>query len=72
MIVFNRSIIDDILTLQYGQQPHLPIFPSSEVEFFTKAINANIWFEKDTNENIISLTLSQEGEKIKAKKQVEK
>jgi CubicO group peptidase (beta-lactamase class C family) len=66
---FRVSVMGDSLMLHYGQQPPLPIFPSSEVEFFTKAINAGIHFEKDDKANVVSLTVSQEGNQIKADKQ---
>jgi CubicO group peptidase (beta-lactamase class C family) len=58
------------LTFQYGQQPPLPIFPSSEVEFFSKAVNTTIRFERDDEAKIISMLISQEGNQIKADKQV--
>lgn len=57
------------LMLQHGQQPPLPIFPSSEVEFFTKVVNMNIRFEMDDKTGVVSLTVSQEGNQIKADKQ---
>ncbi len=67
---FQISVMGDHLMLHYGQQPPLSIYPSSEVEFFTKAINADIHFEKDDKANVVSLTVSQEGHPIKADKQV--
>ena len=67
---FRISVMGDHLMLHYGQQPPLPIYPSSEVEFFTKAINADIHFEKDDKAGVVSLTVSQEGHAIKANKQV--
>lgn len=66
---FRISVIGDSLMLHYGQQPPLPIFPSSEVEFFTKAINADIRFERDEKAGVVSLTVSQAGNQIKADKQ---
>lgn len=57
------------LMLQHGQQPPLPISPSSEVEFFTKVVNMNIRFEMDDKTGVVSLTVSQEGNQIKADKQ---
>lgn len=57
------------LMLQHGQQPPLPISPSSEVEFFTKVVNTNIRFEMDDKAGVVSLTVSQEGNQIKADKQ---
>ena len=41
---FRVSVSGDKVMLQYGQQPPLPIFPSSEVEFFARVINAKIRF----------------------------
>ena len=67
---FRVSVRGDNLMFQYGQQPPLPIFPSSDVEFFTKAVNTNIRFEKDNKACVVSLTVTQEGNQIKADKQV--
>lgn len=67
---FRVSITGGNLMFQYGQQPPLAIFPSSEVEFFTKAVNANIHFEKDDKASVVSLIISQEGNQIKADKEV--
>jgi CubicO group peptidase (beta-lactamase class C family) len=61
---------DDRLMLQYGQQSPLPIYPSSETEFFTKALNTNIRFDKDDKADIVALIVSQEGSQIKANRQV--
>lgn len=66
---FRVNIPGDGLILQYGQQTPLPIFPSSDVEFFTKALNTNIRFEKDDQGDIVALTISQEGNEIKADRQ---
>lgn len=67
---FLISVMGDNLMLHYGQQPPLPIFPSSEVEFFTRALNADIRFERNDKVGVVSLTVSQEGNQIKADKQV--
>jgi CubicO group peptidase (beta-lactamase class C family) len=69
---FQVSVMDDYLRLHFGEQPSLPIFPSAELEFFTKAINADIRFEKDDEGRIVRLKLSQEGNQIKADKQASK
>jgi CubicO group peptidase (beta-lactamase class C family) len=69
---FRVSAADDNLMLHYGVQPPLPILPTSEVEFFTKVANASMHFEKDDESRIISMTLSQEGNQIKAEKQCKK
>ncbi|MEA5506373.1 DUF3471 domain-containing protein [Halotia wernerae UHCC 0503] len=52
---------DGNLFLQCGQQPPLQFFPTSELEFFAKAVNTNISFEKDDTGNITAMTLSQAG-----------
>jgi CubicO group peptidase (beta-lactamase class C family) len=65
---FRVSTAGDHLVFQYGQQPPLSIFPSSEVEFFTKAVNTNIRFEKDAKTNIVSLIIRQEDNQINADK----
>jgi CubicO group peptidase (beta-lactamase class C family) len=63
---FKVTLDGEGLVLQYRQQPPLRIFPSSESEFFTKALNAVILFEKDENARICSMTIKQDGNEIKA------
>jgi CubicO group peptidase (beta-lactamase class C family) len=60
---------DGNLLLQCGQQPSLQFFPTSELEFFAKAVNTSILFEKDDTDSIVSMTLSQADQQIKAKRQ---
>ncbi|MBD3886489.1 beta-lactamase family protein [Phormidium tenue FACHB-886] len=64
--------------LQCGQQLPLQFFPTSELEFFAKAVNTSIFFEKDNTGNIVAMTLSQAdvmslrpqaGKQIRAEKQ---
>jgi CubicO group peptidase (beta-lactamase class C family) len=69
-IQFRVSVMGDTLMLHYGQQPPLPIFPSSEVDFFAKALNVEIRFEKDDKAKIVALTINQEGNRLKAERQV--
>jgi CubicO group peptidase (beta-lactamase class C family) len=57
------------LNFQYEQQPPLPIFPSSEFEFFSTVVNTSIIFEKDDKGKIISMVINQSGSQIKADKQ---
>lgn len=52
---------DGNLFLEWGQQPPLQFFPTSELEFFAKAVNTSISFEKDGTGNIVAMTLSQAG-----------
>lgn len=66
---FRIRASDEGLRLHYREQPPLPIFPSSEEEFFAKAINADIRFERDDQARVVSMTVSQEGSQIKAAKQ---
>jgi len=63
------SAAGDRLMLQYGSQPALRIFPTSEAAFFAKAINAAIRFERDEHGAVVSLTLTQEGRPIQADRQ---
>jgi CubicO group peptidase (beta-lactamase class C family) len=65
---FRVGVTGDNLIFQYGQQPPLPIFASSEAEFFTPALNVDIRFDKDDKAGIVALTVSQEGNQIKADK----
>src|SRR6185436_15328687 len=58
---YRISVMDNNLVFQYGQQPPLPIFASSDVEFFTPALNTEIRFEKDSQTGVVALTVSQEG-----------
>jgi hypothetical protein len=52
---------DGNLFLQCGEQPPLQFFPTSELEFFAKALNTSISFEKDGTGNIVAMMLSQAG-----------
>ncbi|MCC5667347.1 DUF3471 domain-containing protein [Nostoc sp. CHAB 5784] len=52
---------DENLFIQSGQQPPLQFFPTSELEFFAKAVNTSICFERDDTGNITAMTLSQAG-----------
>lgn len=52
---------DGNLFLQCGEQPPLQFFPTSELEFFAKALNTSISFEKDDTGNIVAMMLSQAG-----------
>jgi CubicO group peptidase (beta-lactamase class C family) len=60
---------DGNLFLQCGQQPPLQFFPTSELEFFAKAVNTSICFKEDDTGSIVSMTLSQVDQQIKAKRQ---
>jgi CubicO group peptidase (beta-lactamase class C family) len=67
-VELNLEVRGKQLMLHYGNQTALPLFPSSELEFFAKAVNATVLFEKNKKGNIIAMTLSQEGHQIKASK----
>ncbi|MEH2179716.1 serine hydrolase domain-containing protein [Nostoc sp.] len=49
------------LFIECDQQPPLQFFPTSELEFFAKAVNTSISFEKDDTGKITAMTLSQAG-----------
>jgi hypothetical protein len=65
---FQLTLVGKSLLLQYQQQQSLPIFPASEAEFFTHALNTTIRFEKDGDARICSLTITQDGKTIKAER----
>ena len=65
---FKVTLDGESLLLQYQQQTPLPIFPASEAEFFTHALNTTIRFEKDGDARICSLTITQDGKTIKAER----
>lgn len=52
---------DENLFIQCGQQQPLQFFPTSELEFFAKAVSTSICFERDDTGNITAMTLSQTG-----------
>jgi hypothetical protein len=58
---------DQLMTQATGQQK-FPIFPSSETEFFLKAINAQISFSTDSAGTVEKLVLHQGGRDIPAPK----
>ncbi|HLO60531.1 MAG TPA: DUF3471 domain-containing protein [Bacteroidales bacterium] len=52
---------DGQLYIQYTGQPELPIFPSSEDEFFLKVVEAHLKFIKDETGKVIHLVHRQNG-----------
>nr|WP_242055401.1 DUF3471 domain-containing protein [Nostoc flagelliforme] len=52
---------DRNLFVQCQQQPPLQFFPTSELEFFAKAVNTNICFEQDETGNVTAMILNQTG-----------
>jgi CubicO group peptidase (beta-lactamase class C family) len=68
---FRVNADDENLTFQYGKQPILSIFPSSDTEFFSKVVNTTICFERGNEAKILSIRVNQAGHQIKADKQVQ-
>jgi CubicO group peptidase (beta-lactamase class C family) len=58
------TVEDDQLMSQASGQGKLPLFASSETEFFNKMVNARIDFIKDNKGKVNSLTLHQHGNDI--------
>lgn len=52
---FKVMIRDGNVFLQCGKQPPLQFFHTSELAFFTKALNTSISFEKDDAGNIVAI-----------------
>ena len=56
------------LFVQLTGQSKFEIFPSSEIKFFLKVVEATVTFNKDEKGNVISLTLNQNGRDISGNK----
>jgi serine-type D-Ala-D-Ala carboxypeptidase/endopeptidase len=54
------------LSVQLTGQPAFPIFPESDGHFFLKVVEATLDFERDAEGRVISLTLHQNGQDIRA------
>ena len=54
--------------LQLAHQSPLQLIPTSELEFFVKAVNVKITFERDDNGSITAMTVSQEGKQMRAER----
>ncbi len=67
--LFEISMDGNQLLFNHGNQPPLPIYPSSSTEFFSRAIDIIIDFEIDYLLKVVSMNISQESEIIKADKQ---
>jgi hypothetical protein len=66
---FRVGITGGGLTLQVGQQPPLPLFAASDVEFFARAVSTSVQFERRDKAGSVSLTVSQDGNQIRADRQ---
>jgi CubicO group peptidase (beta-lactamase class C family) len=60
------SVQDGELWLETAGQPLLPIYPSTELEFFARAVNITLVFHQDEAGEIVGLTLEQEGHMFEA------
>ena len=49
-------------------QPKFDLFPTSETDFFLKAVEAQVSFVKDEQGKVTQLILNQNGRKMPAKK----
>lgn len=67
-LMMNITKENNKLFAQLTGQEKIEIFPSSEKEFFYKVVDAQITFEKDEGGNVVSLTLHQMGQDMKAPK----
>jgi D-alanyl-D-alanine-carboxypeptidase/D-alanyl-D-alanine-endopeptidase len=56
---------EDKLFVQATGQPSFRVYPSSETEFFYKAVDAQITFVKDSTGRVIGLVLHQGGRDMK-------
>lgn len=60
-LTFKVTSWDGNLFVQCEQQSPVQIFPTSELEFFAKAVNTSVSFEKDDIGNITVMSLAQAG-----------
>ena len=59
---------DGKLMAQATGQPKFDLFPTSETDFFLKAVEAQVSFVKDEQGKVTQLILNQNGRKMPAKK----
>ena len=67
-VQFTVAQRDEHLFLQFIDQPAIQLFPTSETNYFMEAINAEIAFEKSSNNSITKLIFKQNGRNISAEK----
>jgi CubicO group peptidase (beta-lactamase class C family) len=68
-VEFTITNLDRAIALQFAQQPALPLLPTSELDFFAKALNTSVAFKKNTAGHITGLTVRQGDNTIEAKRQ---
>lgn len=66
--VFEIKLPGKYLQVKFGDQSFLPVFPESELEFFYKAVDAQLTFKKDESGEIVGLTVHQGGADAYARK----
>ena len=66
--ILTITSVDDQLMVQATGQTSLPVFPKSEREFYYKAVEAQLVFNANEDDEIISVTLYQNGQIIEGKK----
>ena len=62
------TLADGQLISQATGQGKVPLFAESEMKFFPKVVDAEIEFERDASGKVVSMTLLQNGNEIKGKK----
>jgi CubicO group peptidase (beta-lactamase class C family) len=65
---FTITAADSGLALSFAGQPPLRLYPASEMEFFARALNLSVTFERDRQGRVTALTLTQEGQPFRAEK----
>ena len=65
---FTITSTDGGLALTFAGQLPLHLYPASEMEFFARALNLSVTFEKDSQGRISALTLTQAGQPFRAEK----
>ena len=67
-VQFTVVLHGEQLFLQFLGQPAIQLFPLSETRYFMEAVNAEVAFEKDSNNHVTRLIFKQNGQSISAKK----
>lgn len=68
ILLLEVTLDGEILTVQLTGELAVPAFPESETDFFSKDIDAQVTFEKDSTGKVVALILHQGGVDMRAEK----
>jgi CubicO group peptidase (beta-lactamase class C family) len=70
-LIFDITLKDGQLRVQLTGQRAVPIYATARDRFFVKLVDAQIDFERDASDNVIALTLHQNGANQRAQRMVD-